>query len=398
MEFATFFKFSHKVLRIIGLDLFEDWEKIKTPKDLVISVFKKCFYWFTIVSFALGCVSSTVFSYNNFSNLELSSDATFNVIVLIVTMGKAINLWRKRTPIIEMLTDLKTEFNSWARDKEVEKIIQKSFKSFDRFQKFYAIVLVMVDMLFALDPLSAVIQNGFEDYKFPHPVWVPFDITNTYSYVSVYIFLEYLSVGSSMFMLGTDLPLNGLIVVLSLEFDILAKDFDEFNTDLGCKRMKQLIDRHDKLLKISEKLESTFNISNLFVFVGSSLLMSFPAFQVVSSGENFVVLKFFFLFLMGLLQTFLLCNYGEKLRSSSLRVAEKAMNCDWWDCDHKELKDGLALVLLRSQKPVELTALKFTAISIETFSKVRLKNSKNFYFNLCFHRYCKLHILTSLFS
>lgn len=110
----------------------------------------------------------------------------------------------------------------------------------------------------------------------------------------------------------------------------------------------------------------------MILFVGSSLLLCFFAFHIVSGDESFTVVKFSLYLVTSLLQIYLICFYGEKLKASSLRLADKVLKNEWYNCDDKAVKSGLMLILLRAHGYAKLTAFKFVDISVDTFSNVSI--------------------------
>lgn len=368
MEFKSFFKFSLRVFNIIGLDLMEDWTTLKDPGKIFVAVLKKCYFWFLLISLIIFLLLSGVFGYKNFKNLELSAGSTANFILLINVAGRAIVIWFKRSSIVALMKELKNEFSDSIKD-GAEKTIAKSFRGFDKYQKINAAVIVSAGFLFGIGPALKIISSGSWDLKLPHQLWFPFEIVDVFTYVILYIFLEFLSLSAEGFIIATDLIFNAIIVVLALEFDILANEFEKIDKKTTNASINKLVQRHMKLLDISLKLEEIFSVSNFILFIGSSLLLCFPAFLVVSSDESFTVLKFAFFFVAALMQIFRLCCYGEKLRVSSLKVADNVVSGKWYHCN-ESVQKSLLLVLLRAQRPAELMALKFTKIKIETFSSV----------------------------
>lgn len=232
-------------------------------------------------------------------------------------------------------------------------------------------MMAFANVLFGFSPIVKLFTSNFTDFTLPHQIWLPFEITNVTRFLSAHFVIFIIIIISDVFMLCSDLLLNGLIVVLSLEFDMLGDDLEKFNTSNGLGDIKKLVNRHCKLLGISKKLESIFSVSNFCLFIGSSLLLCFPAFQVVSAEESLTIMKFLVYFLTALLQVYLTCHYGDKLEKSSLRVADKVMMSEWYDCDETSVKLSLSLIHLRALRPAKLTALKFSDISINTFATVR---------------------------
>lgn len=65
------------------------------------------------------------------------------------------------------------------------------------------------------------------------------------------------------------------------------------------------------------------------------------------------------------------CYWGNEVTLNSLAVADACNEVDYVGTDLRFQK-GLALIIQRSQRPVELTAGKFAVLSLNTFVSVRL--------------------------
>lgn len=55
----------------------------------------------------------------------------------------------------------------------------------------------------------------------------------------------------------------------------------------------------------------------------------------------------------------------------SMDVANKVFECDWISAD-ESTKKMFILIMLRSQRPIQFTAAKFSALSLDTYMKVTL--------------------------
>lgn len=309
MEFKSFVKFSLLIFKAIGFDLMEELSVSESIGKKLISVLKKLFYWFLLISLVLFAFFSGIFGYLNFKDLDLSAGSTANCLLLTIYTAKGIVIWTKRSAIVLIMKDLKIELDKLLQRDEARKLIEKTYKNFDKYQKIYAALVVTSGFTFGITPIIQLISSGVWDLKLPHPMWLPFEITNIFTYLVTYIFLEFLSLAAKGFFISIDLIFNALIVVLSLEFEILALDLEDFDINSGYEEIIKLVSRHCKLIQISEKLEQTFAVMNFIAFIGSSLILTFPAFQIVSSDESFTILKFSFFFGAALLQTLRLCYY-----------------------------------------------------------------------------------------
>lgn len=386
MEFETFFRLSLNIFYIIGLDLQEN-SPCEKNAEVIKSVLKKCFYWILLTSLIVATILSGIFGVINFSNLTLSAGAVANCCLCSIIVVKCFVTWVMRSSITELVNELKCETESIEYDTDIKELIKIRFRSFDKYQKTNVFVILAAGFIFGIAPVVKLIFDGAWDFKLPHPMWFPFEIHNIYQFLLMYCILELASLSAKGLWMSNDLIINALIVVLSLKFEILAKDLERLDIKSGYVAIKKLVIRHNKLLDTSRKLEETFCVSNFAIFMGSSLLLSFPAFQMVSAEESYTVFKFSFFFIVSMLQTFLICNFGEKLESSSSKVADMVFMCDWSSCSDEETKKALRMILLRAQRPSRLTALKFGNISIGTFSTVSLFSALIFKINIYLRRY-----------
>jgi hypothetical protein len=116
-------------------------------------------------------------------------------------------------------------------------------------------------------PSMEMAISGSWDYKLSYPLLLPYKITSVPVYALTYIFMEIVSFLGKGFVVHSDLISNGIIVVLSLQFDMLAKDLENFDVKSGYDGIKKIVKRHNKLLEISDELEAIFSITNMIVTV-----------------------------------------------------------------------------------------------------------------------------------
>lgn len=402
MEFSSFFEFTLKLYKIIGLDL-KVCQEEKSFIKIIKTLLRNFWFWILVIWLAFLAFLSGTFSYLNFDDLSLSPAATANYFIVNIIVGKNICIWWNREKIIQLIKELQDESKSWTKNLESEEIVKNVLKGFKIFFKVYFGIIVFTNVLFAISPIFDLILSGFVDLTLPHPIWLPYEINTVISFLLSHAIIAISSVLTDTFLVCSDLILYALIVVLSLEFDILGNDLKNFDVKTGHGSIKDLVNRHCRLLSISEKLESSFSAANFILFVGSSIFLCFPAFQIVSSDESFVVLKFSFYFMTSLLTIYIACYGGDKLINSSLEVSEKSFLCDWYNCDNKSIKISLMMIQLRARKPVKLTALKFSNISIESFSTVRkcfgiFRLWIHFFLQILRAAYSFLTLLTSMYG
>ncbi|XP_052738150.1 odorant receptor 67c-like [Bicyclus anynana] len=132
---------------------------------------------------------------------------------------------------------------------------------------------------------------------------------------------------------------------------------------------KKIIHRHRKLIKCVDEMKEVYSESNLFNAVISSILICFTGFNAMTIDDLALAVPFLPFLLMDLLQIFFICYYGDMIMRYSTSISDAVYECQWYRAEAAIVKDFLFLSL-RAQKPCHLTALRFTDISLRTFTRI----------------------------
>lgn len=141
-------------------------------------------------------------------------------------------------------------------------------------------------------------------------------------------------------------------------------------------------------LSYSVELDGVFNITNLFNFVSSSVVICTVGFLCIVSDQINEVLKFAFCFLTLTLQIYTVCWMGDRIIESvclrwvgnstrklnlihfqSTSISNGVYNSQWYECATVYQKN-LILIIMRSHRAQTMTAYKFSYASRKTFSSV----------------------------
>lgn len=125
--------------------------------------------------------------------------------------------------------------------------------------------------------------------------WFPFDISEGHALAVALLWMDFAAYFCSMFQLATDMLLYALITTISMEFDFLKLDF--MNLALQPKKDRNtkfiiLIDRHNKLLAVSEKLQNVYGPIFLLAFFITSIIECLLLFQLSTSQSDISVAAF----------------------------------------------------------------------------------------------------------
>ena len=179
----------------------------------------------------------------------------------------------------------------------------------------------------------------------------------------------------AVLLIGSELILYSSIALIAMQFDILKIDLSEFKdtpSNPGLDNMKKLIHRQNNLIDLCDKLETIFSPSIFLLTGGFSLMMCLLGFQLSVKFELMHYLKFGTQLTTVLLVLWLLFSYGQSLIDSSSSLADGIYESEWYESENPQIKKGIILIILRAQKPSQLTS-KFSTISLFNFGSVGIQ-------------------------
>ena len=166
-------------------------------------------------------------------------------------------------------------------------------------------------------------------------IYVPFDYSNPLVFSLIYIFQSWILLVNLTGFLLVDMMYFGLMIVLSMEFDMLKEIMSEIDPrddqQAAIKKMKELIEIHQELIEITEKLEDIFSLILFVNIFGMVYLICETAFLSIVSiitriiGTNcifltlqsgisqYLLIKYFLTFIGSCWNGFIQCYFGERL-------------------------------------------------------------------------------------
>lgn len=227
--------------------------------------------------------------------------------------------------------------------------------------------------LLALTPFTIVSYVLFWTMKlsssFLFPIW-SFSIRN-FSFCLLSLLNAYTALIN---VLAADAMLYSMITIILVEFDILKVDLIinslKISKEARANKMQELIDHHNVLLDLSDRLEEDFYSGRFILsFVISALIMWFVVFRISQSNELATIPFFSYFYMMGG-SILLLCIYVQKLIDSSASMADEIFESESKSVDDKLLGRQMILIISRAQKFKQLAAMSFTKIFLETLTTV----------------------------
>lgn len=368
INFDSFIKFP---VSLFGL-LFFDFTPLSESASFTETMkhhFKSSFYKFCLFTYATGVASMLAFAFLSAEDFLAATAIVPNFVSLSLIGFKGLITLMFRKNIWIVCQELR-EMDENRRGGNVKYKVKEYLDSYHGIVKVYAGIF-----MFLLVPVASPIFSflAYGEMTLTVAYWFPFDAFVPKNYLYAYVFMNFISGSCLMILLAGDSMLYALITFVAMEFDILKADFTNFDQIADSERQKQIkifMERHNKLLKVGEHLQSIYGTTFLFCFGISSLVMCFVAFQL-SQTSDFTVYAFYVPYLgMVVGQILLLCVFGQKIFDSSEAVSEGVYNSGWENFSDTSLKKQMILIILRAQRPKRLTAMKFADISHASFTTV----------------------------
>ncbi|KAH8271546.1 hypothetical protein KR018_005109, partial [Drosophila ironensis] len=238
---------------------------------------------------------------------------------------------------------------------------------------FYYLVMVLM-MFFPLlqSCIMYWIQGGIE---FPYirifPTRLSFRADNPLGYMAAYTVDFVYSHLIVNFTLGCDLWMMSESSQLCMHFSHLAKQISSYspsreNEEKDCAYLSSLIRKHQHILALHSEMDAVFGpllASNLFT---TASLLCCMAFYSATEGFTLDGMSYMVVFLSIVMLFYLVSVHGQMLIDSSIEVAAAAYNQHWYDGSVRYRKMVLIL-LLRAQRPAEISDWNILIISFDTF-------------------------------
>lgn len=370
ITFESFIEFPLKVFSILLFDInpLSENATLKTRAKYYAKMFYNSVCLFNLVAATYQFAAYAVYHSDDFA--VLASSLSY-VLTTILVSAKMLVLFRRKSDIREIFEDLREISNCRVHSNRTYGV-KGYLDAYLRIAKVFSAVSFTACLMVFFPPLLNFIVFGA--MKPALYFWFPLDIFQMSTFPITLFWADYTAYNSSSFQSATDLTLYAMITVVAMEFDILKTDFMHLGSEAKFQepqKLSNLAKRHNKLLEVSAKLQEIYEFAFLISFVISSIIICSVLFQVTTTqagSANYAHLGPYLFTLVS--QIGLLCFFGQKLKDSSVGVAEGIYACDWTSFDNDERKE-IVLVMIRAQRQQTLTAMNFAEVSLESFKNVR---------------------------
>ncbi|XP_062529764.1 odorant receptor 85c [Bombyx mori] len=366
------------LLGTVGLDFFEKSRSCFVKRNIKLLIFNVLFLPFAAIQFGL------MLKINAENFLEGALVVPIVVMFALDIIKMAIGVAKR--------SDIKYIFDEigklWPREDDIGKniILTIWLRRIGLLLNSFFIFAVSNLAMFEIYPFLRTCYNlyvGNDDYILPFQLCGLWEVKSTVVYILTYI-LEI--VGTTPCQLFLYLPFDLLIVTLTSNVSILLRllqadlqnairlhrerpNTHYVNNHESYERIKEIVFRHQRILKIADKLSEVFGLVILVHVSLSAVVICFFGFLTVVYGGLIETISNFLTVLNLILIVFLIALGGQLLCDTSSNISDAAYNSLWYEGDLK-LRKLMLFIITRSQNPCYLSALGFSNMTLRSFSKI----------------------------
>ncbi|XP_050094074.1 odorant receptor 63a-like [Anopheles aquasalis] len=143
--------------------------------------------------------------------------------------------------------------------------------------------------------------------------------------------------------------------------------------------LRECLLHHGRVIRLVQQINEIFSpllLLQLFTSTAIICVIAFAATFSEDAGDSQTMLMVLYL-IAAVYQLFQFCWYGQRLQNESNDLPVAVYNARWELCS-PEFKRSHHILLLFSQRRIELRAWSFSAMSLETFSKI-IKSAASYF-------------------
>ncbi|KAG5333441.1 OR13A protein, partial [Acromyrmex heyeri] len=361
-------------------DLFVHLERIFSIGG--IWPFKQTYIRFSIYisHFTLYLIMAYADFYDAFGNLELIvmnlvESMVYSMTFPLVWLIRCSNLLKLLIYIIKKdMVERKFENFEEERIYYNYNFISKIFSYGSLVGMFITVVLLYLRPLVYLLTINQASQNSTESFILPYRIHPFFDISNTHTYILMYLCLFPMIYISVCHMAAICLMVI-LVFHICGELSILAyriRHIKEYSQTMILDRIRSFVQMHLKIIWMAKSVDDTFNLILLYELVGLSVVLAISLYYVIMNlnmAKIATCCTFTFFALISLVMLFGYCLTGDELTQQCLSVQDAYYECNWYEMP-LGCKKSLLICMIRGQVMLCLTAGKFYIFTLNSFTDV----------------------------
>lgn len=313
IEYNLSFESPITLFSILGFKIFEERQPIK----------RIIYFWFQF-SFQVYCIFGALVYAPQYLQKSFLMMVELMAYCAIAVMGllKLYIIYLKRDVIRQIKKDLFEIFPRTLKNQQKYEVCLKSeILQTNLIMKHYSTLFMILILMFNSLPLVESFiyfyQTSIWIGNFPFHIWSYFNDKSSYvTFAITYIVQDWSGFNTVCSTTAVDILLCVYISHICLQFEMVNQDFSKLtfvNHKEDADVMIQNVQRHQKIIIIASELEEVYSLIVLLNFIGSTFLICVTGFMAVSGINLYRLLKFSAFLFSSLIQTFVLCWYGNRM-------------------------------------------------------------------------------------
>lgn len=372
IDFSAYRKIICKLFKVVAFDTKVLSEATNSKEKLKI-YFKNSFFLFCVFN---GVVYHLLTCLNLYKigNARTFTACLTTVAAVLPLIARNFAVFTHKSQMAELICEIHPIYTQ--RDN-----VQHYAKMFKRYTIYAIFVSILSPILIYLTPITEAIFTGKLTVPFVSPFYEK--TLSIYAYPIALLWSIWSFCVLSLITMTSDLILYGFITIISIEFEMLRRNFENLKGQLTVEaRLRLLIDRHIQLSNYVTKLENIFSFSLFTSFITSSFVICFCAFQASIVTEVTESFEMAFFCVISLQLILIQCYFGHLLKTASERLTSGIYDCGWEEMRDFAVTKGFVLIMKRAQKPTVITMMKFADITLYQLSTVRKKERRKHFWGL----------------
>ncbi|KAE8573133.1 putative odorant receptor 85e [Halyomorpha halys] len=268
-------------------------------------------------------------------------------------------------------------------DREVaDEVLNTGFSSVNTVTKGFVVMIFTTVGLWNSFPFLRCLTGDCSKWNIM-PSWYPEAMDGLPAFI--YIFEFFIMVFCAALLYNVNCFFSALALSLSSQFQLLTKSFSSIETNAerrkGCKiynmnvLLRECLIDHQRLLRLVKEMEDMYNPIFLFQMLTSTFTICLVLVQLndrtSSKGEMPVamVCKFFMYLMFGSMELLVYSWGGQIIYDQTGEVHRSLYESGWASASHYFRKSVL-IAQIRTLRPEYLTAGKFYAVDLASFTQI----------------------------
>ncbi|KAH8271358.1 hypothetical protein KR018_007645 [Drosophila ironensis] len=197
-----------------------------------------------------------------------------------------------------------------------------------------------------------------------HSVWI---------YVGIHVAEWLHSTQMVISNIGADIWLICFETQICLHFRTMIRRLEDYqptrDNDVADRQfLAQIVDKHNYLVNLQKDLNGIFGGSLLLSLLSTASVLCTVSVYTLIQGLTLEGISYVMFLGTSVVQMYMVCYYGQQVLDLSADITQAVYSHDFQNASLAYKKD-LVTIIIRSQKPVELSAMGFLPISLDTFKQ-----------------------------